>query len=54
MTLFTAGRFNPLGGVSALSQFEQREEVFKALRQSILVRQASLTVRNGVRAQGGL
>ncbi len=44
MTLFTASQFNKLGGVRALSQFEERDEVFEALRQSTLVRQSLLTV----------
>ena len=39
MTLFTASQFNQLGGISALARFEDREEVFEALRQSTLVRQ---------------
>ena len=42
MTLFNASQFNQLGGVSALSRFEARDEVFEALRQSILVRQSAL------------
>jgi type I restriction enzyme R subunit len=42
MTLFNASQFNRLGGISALSQFEARDEVFDALRQSNLVRQSSL------------
>jgi type I restriction enzyme R subunit len=44
MTLFTASQFNRLGGVSALASFEQRDEVFEALRQSLLVRQTALTL----------
>lgn len=44
MTLFTSSQFNQLGGVSALSRFEARDEVFEALRQSILVRQSLLAV----------
>jgi type I restriction enzyme R subunit len=40
MTLFTASQFNRLGGVAALSRFDQRDEVFEALRQTILVRQS--------------
>lgn len=44
MTLFSASQFNRLGGISALSRFEARDEVFDALRQSILVRQATLAV----------
>ena len=44
MTLFTSSQFNQLGGVSALSRFEGRNEVFEALRQSILVRQSLLAV----------
>lgn len=44
MTLFTRSQFNQLGGVAALGSFEEREEVFEALRQSMLVRQASLVM----------
>lgn len=44
MTLFTSSQFNQLGGVSALSRFEARDEVFEALRQSILVRQSLLAI----------
>jgi type I restriction enzyme R subunit len=43
MTVFTASQFNQLGGVRALSQFNARDEVFEALRQSVLVRQSLLT-----------
>ncbi|MGI8482281.1 MAG: DEAD/DEAH box helicase family protein, partial [Limisphaerales bacterium] len=42
MTVFTASQFNQLGGVSALSRFEERNEVFEALRQSSLIRQSLL------------
>jgi type I restriction enzyme R subunit len=42
MTVFTASQFNQLGGVSALSRFEERDEVFEALRQSSLIRQSLL------------
>lgn len=42
MTIFTASQFNQLGGISALALFEDREEVFEALRQSTLVRQSLL------------
>jgi hypothetical protein len=41
---FNAPQFNPLGGILALSRFEARDEVFDALRQSILVRQSALAV----------
>jgi type I restriction enzyme R subunit len=44
MTLFSASQFNRLGGISALSRFEARDEVFEALRQSMLVRQSTLTM----------
>jgi type I restriction enzyme R subunit len=44
MTIFTASQFNQLGGILALSQFEDRDEVFEALRQSLLVRQSLLAV----------
>ena len=44
MTLFNASQFNRLGGISALSRFEERNEVFEALRQSMLVRQSALAV----------
>jgi type I restriction enzyme R subunit len=40
MTIFTASQFNQLGGISALAHFEGREQVFEALRQSILIRQS--------------
>jgi hypothetical protein len=42
MTLFASSQFNQLGGVTALSRFEARDEVFEALRQSLLVRQSLL------------
>ena len=44
MTIFTASQFNQLGGLSALGKFEERDEVFEALRQSVLVRQSLLAV----------
>ena len=44
MTLFTSSQFNQLGGVSALARFEARDEVFEALRQSVLVRQSLLAI----------
>ena len=44
VTLFNASQFNRLGGVRALAQFDKRDEVFEALRQSMLVRQSLLTV----------
>ena len=45
MTVFTASQFNRLGGVSALSRFENRDEVFEALRQSVMVRQIALALK---------
>lgn len=42
MTIFTASQFNQLGGVTALARFDEREQVFEALRQSTLVRQSLL------------
>jgi len=42
MTIFNASQFNRLGGVAALSQFDQRENVFEALRESTLIRQSLL------------
>jgi type I restriction enzyme R subunit len=42
MTIFNASQFNRLGGISALSRFEARDDVFDALRQSLLVRQSAL------------
>jgi len=39
-TLFTSSQFNQLGGLAALSRFDERNEVFEALRQSTLVRQS--------------
>ena len=43
MTIFNASQFNRLGGVTALSHFDAREDVFEALRQSGLVRQSLLS-----------
>lgn len=40
MTIFTSSQFNQLGGIAALVQFESREQVFEALRQSTLIRQS--------------
>jgi type I restriction enzyme R subunit len=42
MTIFNAGQFTRLGGVTALSRFDARDNVFEALRQSSLVRQSLL------------
>jgi hypothetical protein len=42
MTIFGASQFNRLGGVAALSRFDQRDSVFEALRQSSLIRQCLL------------
>ncbi|MBI3579364.1 MAG: DEAD/DEAH box helicase family protein [Ignavibacteriales bacterium] len=44
ITIFTASQFNQLGGISALAQFENREQVFEALRQSTLIRQSLLAI----------
>ena len=44
MTIFTASQFNQLGGVTALARFEERDQVFEALRHSTLVRQSMLAV----------
>ena len=41
MTVFGSSQFNQLGGFPALLQFNEREEVFDALRQSTLVRYSS-------------
>jgi type I restriction enzyme, R subunit len=40
MTIFTASQFTQLGGLPALISFKDRDEVFEAVRQSILVRQS--------------
>jgi type I restriction enzyme R subunit len=42
LTIFTASQFNQIGGIAALANFEGREEVFEALRQSALIRQSLL------------
>ena len=42
MTLFTSSQFNQLGGVAALARFDNRDEVFEAIRQSTLVRQTMI------------
>jgi len=44
MTIFTSTQFNQLGGITALSRFDDREQVFDALRQSTLVRQSLLAL----------
>jgi type I restriction enzyme R subunit len=41
-TIFTSSQFNQLGGLEALAEFDEREEVFEALRQSTMVRQTLL------------
>ena len=38
ITIFASSQFNQLGGLPALAEFREREEVFEALRQSNLVR----------------
>lgn len=40
VTLFDSTQFNKIGGLEALARFEHRNEVFGALRQSMLVRQS--------------
>ena len=45
MTIFTSTQFNQLGGITALSRFDDREQVFEALRQSTLVRQSLLAAQ---------
>jgi type I restriction enzyme R subunit len=42
MTIFTASQFTQLGGLPALISFRERDQVFEAVRQSILVRQTVL------------
>lgn len=42
VTVFASSQFNQLGGLSALADFRERDEVFEALRQSTLVRQSRL------------
>ncbi len=46
MTIFSSSQFNRLGGVSQLMQFEQRDQVFEALRQSGMIRQTLLAAHN--------
>jgi len=41
-TIFTSSQFNQLGGLEALAEFDEREEVFDALRQSTMVRQTRI------------
>lgn len=45
MTVFASSQFNQLGGLSALMRFDSRDEVFEALRNSILVRQSLLVAQ---------
>ncbi|HEV2177610.1 MAG TPA: DEAD/DEAH box helicase family protein [Terriglobia bacterium] len=42
MTIFVSNQFNQLGGLAALAQFRERDDVFEALRQSTLVRCSAL------------
>jgi type I restriction enzyme R subunit len=44
LTIFNASQFNRLGGIAALSRFEARDDVFDALRQSLLIRQSALAM----------
>jgi type I restriction enzyme R subunit len=44
LTIFNASQFNRLGGIAALSRFDERDDVFEALRESLLVRQSVLAV----------
>ena len=46
MTIFTANQFRTLGGLDALTKFESRNEVFDALRDSMLVRQSMLAAQS--------
>ncbi|PIQ87176.1 MAG: hypothetical protein COV74_01245 [Candidatus Omnitrophica bacterium CG11_big_fil_rev_8_21_14_0_20_45_26] len=46
MTIFSASQFNRLGGIDQLTRFDQRDQVFEALRQSGLVRQTLLTAHH--------
>ena len=45
MSFFRKSQFQQLGGLDALVAFEQREVVFDALRQSLIVRQSSLLIK---------
>lgn len=47
MTIFTATQFNQLGGITALAKFDDRDQVFGALRQPTLVRQSLLVATAG-------
>jgi type I site-specific restriction endonuclease len=42
MTVFSSSQFNQLGGFPALTQFQEREQVFEALRESTIVRNSTL------------
>ncbi len=46
MSIFNASQFNALGGIDALLVFENREEVFEAIRQTNLVRATLLAHAN--------
>lgn len=45
MTIFASSQFNQLGGLEALTRFEDCESAFEALRQSTLVRQSLLVAQ---------
>ena len=42
MTIFNTSQFNALGGLEGLLAFNERDEVFDALRLTPIVRQADL------------
>jgi type I restriction enzyme R subunit len=42
MTVFASSQFNQLGGFPALTKFQERDQVFDALRQSALVRNSTI------------
>lgn len=46
MTIFASSQFNLLGGLEALTEFNERDNVFEALRQSTMVRQSLLASGN--------
>lgn len=44
VTIFDRSQFHQLGGLQALAKFDQRDKVFEALFESMLIRQAKLRI----------
>lgn len=49
MTMFDRSQFHQLGGLPALARFDRREDVFQALRDSVVIRQVAQAAAAGHR-----